>query len=719
MCLSRAAEWCRYFGLALHSLQMSLRYATTAALLALLLTAPGAHAQVQPFETRWLGAGDFHTWYGAMGSERQNGAANSMQWGSRWPGIYEFNDAQVAKGLWIGAQNVTDPDGTAYPVRVVHVGPRVAGVGSFFPTRFDLTTRFPLPSVSVDGLPSFPRENMVADAVDPAQAPEAMITNEVNTLLGITMRRRVMQFSQAYHDDYHLSEYTFTNTGNMDADAEIELPNQTLEGVVFYFQSRFAIARETRWVIGNGTGWGKNTMLDARGDGVRSDPPREAFRTQFAWHGYHPPFTDYDNIGGPIMPPALPALGIAPSDTLGRLGASQFVGVVTLHADQASGDTTDDPNQPSTTNWPGSDEAYQTNNDPFNIPRMTTEYGVMTEGHESPRHAWAVEPEGMPGWLNPTNDPSLGTAGGFSMGNGYGPYTLAPGESVRIVVAEAAGGLSREANVALGRAWKAANYDPRAALTYNGETMNKNKWVFTSRDSLFQTFRRALANYASGYAIPRPPAPASSFSVTSADTDPITGERLPIRLAWTPPADASGLAGYEIYRASGAPDSVYTLIHSTGPGETSYDDTQAPDGGRYFYHILSVGRAEDNDGTGETPPGALRSSRYYTQTYHFALALPVAGEPGPEASRFRLHTPAPNPARGAVTVRFELAEVSDVTGIVYSVTGAVVARLADGQPFATGTQVLTWEAEGVAAGVYVARVSAAGETQTARVVLVR
>ena len=153
-----------------------------------------------------------------------------------------------------------------------------------------------------------------------------MLISEFNTLLGVTVQRRVMQFSQEYHDNYHVIEYAFTNTGNTDDDAEIELPNQTITGLRPFYQYRLSVARETRYVIGNATGWGKNTMNDARGDGVRAEPEDEQFRAQYAWHGNFPPFTAYDNIGGPIMPQALPAVNVAASDTLGRLGASQFLG---------------------------------------------------------------------------------------------------------------------------------------------------------------------------------------------------------------------------------------------------------------------------------------------------------------------------------------------------------------------------------------------------------
>ncbi|NNE47787.1 MAG: hypothetical protein HKN37_14125, partial [Rhodothermales bacterium] len=544
-----------------------------------------------------------------IGSECEEcGFIRTQQDGLRWPGIYRFTDMQAAKAFWIGAANVTDDNGQNWAQRVVHVGPRVSGQGEFFPVRFEDISRFAPPIVTVDGEVSEAEAAMVNDLVDPDMIADRMIINEVNTLLGITMERKIMQFSQGFHDNYHVMEFTFTNTGNTDDDADIELPNQTLEDVYFFWQWRLSVAKETRYVVGNGTGWGLNAMLDTRGDGVKVDPPDEQFRAQFVWHGKFPSFTAYNNIGGPIMPPAAPAVNIATTDTLGRLGASQFVGVVTLHADTSPTDPTDDIAQPSTTSWIGSDDPYQSQNDAFNPDKMRTEYSIMSAGHKSPRHADVVEPSGLPGFLNPSGDPSLGTPGGYSNANGYGPYTLGPGESVRIVMAEGAAGLSREANLAIGRAYRESGANDGAAISYGGVTKTKNEWVFTSRDSLFQTFRRAIANFESGYSIPRAPAPPSTFDVTGG------GDR--ISLAWDVFPDQPAPSGFEIYRARGRFDSTYVKIHDAGGSDRGYDDTTPIRGIDYYYYIVAVGDGSANDGTGLTPAGVrLRSSRYYTQTF--------------------------------------------------------------------------------------------------------
>lgn len=584
------------------------------AVLALAMVPQQAQAQ---FENKWLSVGSLHNWYSEIGSEAESqGFIGNQQDGMRWPGIYQVTDMQAWKGLWVGAQDVRGPDGTSYPYRVVHVGPRVTGAGEFFPVEFNLVMPFEQPSVLVDGVVTVPAAEMVVDEVDEETAAAAMIVNRVNTLLGLTMERRILQFSQPYHDNYHIIEYTFTNTGNTDEDDEIELPDQTLEDVYVFKQWRWAPTRETRYVIGsNPTGWGINTMIDVRGDGAGPEPGEEDLRAQYAWHGNFPPFTEYDNIGGPILPEAFTE--VTPSylqgDTLGRFGASQFVGAVTLHADASTTDDTDDPDQPTTTLWWSADDVIMSNNDAFNPDKMRQEYELMSSGHRTPSHAFEVEPSGLPGWIDPSGDPSLGTSGGHIAGNGYGPYTVAPGESFRIVVAEAADGLSREANRVLGLQFKESGADAGAPLTYQGETMTKNEWVFTGRDSLFQTFSRALANYRSGYAIPEAPRPPSSFEVTSG------GDR--IALSWEYPENAPSPGGFEIWRAQGQFDSTYTRIATLDGSARSYDDTDADDGQPvrgldYYYYIQAVSDAPNQDGTGETPTGvALRSNRYYTQTY--------------------------------------------------------------------------------------------------------
>lgn len=553
---------------------------------------------------KWMAAGSLHNWFSEMGCEIEEGRSASarQQDGLIWPANLPYQDSQAAKGFWIGCKNFTDERGNFYEYKVVTIGPRSKGFGEFFPIEFKMYSQFELPRVFVENALSF-EKNIEVDIVDPNLRPTMMIVNKANTLIGLTMERRIMQFSIPEHDNYIVQEYIFTNTGNVDDDEEIELPNNTLYDVWFFWQYRWAPCQQTRYVIGNGTGWGMNTMHDARGDGsdnpqTYQDPPEESehlgkrIRTQFAWHGYFPDkVVTYDNIGAPIWLPFAPY--VAPYDTIGRLGAPQFVGVITLHADKSTVEKIDDAEQPRTTGWYGSDlPETSANSDPYNVSEMEKRYAWMEMGHFTPRHAWAVVPSGEFAKQSRGANINLGGAmtggpGGFSAGNGYGPYTIEPGTSIRIVWAEAVNGLRTEKCIEYGKQYK------RGQIT----AVKKNEYVLTGKDSLFKTFRYAIENYVADYQIPRPPKPPSIFEVNGG------GDR--ISLNWQV-FDTENLAGFKIYRMRGEyndPLQQPVLIYEAGPNERHFDDFSAVRGVAYFYYIVSVGL------------NGLNSSRFFTQTY--------------------------------------------------------------------------------------------------------
>ncbi len=81
---------------------------------------------------------------------------------------------------------------------------------------------------------------------------------------------------------------------------------------------------------------------------------------------------------------------------------------------------------------------------------------------------------------------------------------------------------------------------------------------------------------------------------------------------------------------------------------------------------------------------------------------------GPRAEALAF-TASPNPASGAATLAFTLAAPTRVTVDVFDVLGRRVATLADGMP-ATGRQELTWNAEGLASGLYHVRLRAGDVT---------
>jgi hypothetical protein len=573
----------------------------TVSVVSIFLFSNEANAQ---FVNKWMSAGSLHNWYSAIGCEIEHGWVARQQYGMQWPAIYRYQDMQAARGFWLGAKNFTDENGNNFPYKVVTIGPRAPSFWAAYPIKMELISKVNPTEVTVDGVVTEDK-SIVIDRIDPDLIADRMIHNIVNTQLGVTMDRKIFQFSQPQNDNYIVYEYTFTNTGNTNADDAIELPNNTVEDLYLFWTFRNAVNQSTRYQMGNETGWGKNTMNDARGDGPinsAGDPPDEQFRAMFSWHGYFPQkAVSYDNIGGPLWalnPSAL--LYNSPEDTIGRLGASQFLGTVTLYADKSPTEKVNDPAQPSNTFWCDSDfDNMASNANAFDITRMTDDYLFMsTQGHMSPRHANSVEPSGDFAAQRSAPHIYAPGSGGASYNVSYGPYTLAPGESIRIVVAEAAASMSREEQIRVGRLYK------RGQIT----DLQKNTEVITQgRDSLFKTFRNAINAFENNWNIPATPRAPANFNVNSG------GDR--ISLSWVlDPEDPNPPSGFRIYRALGDFDQDYEMIVELPAGSNSYDDLTLVRGFNYYYYMTCVG------------PNGLESSRYATQTFDPANLKRPAGK---------------------------------------------------------------------------------------------
>ncbi|HEX2867403.1 MAG TPA: hypothetical protein VHO03_10195 [Ignavibacteriales bacterium] len=593
------------------------KYAPAALLLAVIISVCSGTSKAQ-YAFKNMSVGSLHNFYTAIGGEIEEARMpKEQQDGWEWPGIYRNQDMQCATALWIGTKDFTDGSGT-YPYRVVHVGPRVSGAGEFFPVELKMYSKFEQPTITVDGNPTFDK-TVEIDGIDPNLPYDRVIVNKVNTLIGLTMERRIFEYSQQFNDNYIVMEYTFTNTGYT-SEKNVKVLDQTLKDVYFYYNYRWAPIKQTRYVIGNGSGWGMNTMLDARGDGVLPDPAGENFRTQFAWHGYFPDkIVTYNNIGGPIWDPSQSAGYAPPSDTVGRLAAPQFLGVLTLHADNSATDSSDNTKLPITT-YESSDVPAYSGNSAFDLGRMKDEYlNFMQRPTSNPRHAYSVHPASMAGgvvnfkeFANQTEHPAKGTPGGFSANNSYGPYTIAPGQSVKIIIVEGAAGLSREVCISEGAKYKNAAGTPSFAAVEK----EKNELVMTGKDSLMQTWRRVTDAYKNNWNMVQAPRPPKMFSVTSG------GDK--ISLAWD--SDDPSVKGFEIYRALGQYDSTYHLLYKAGPEERSYEDKTPVRGLYYFYYIVSVGDQQPGNPALNIPPYVAKSSRYYTQTYDGANLLRPAGQ---------------------------------------------------------------------------------------------
>jgi hypothetical protein len=580
------------------------------------------------FTNKWLWVGSLRQYFSSSGSEIEYGRRGrsflntDQDDGLRWPALYQSQDHNAGKALWIGTTNFADPiSNVTYPHKVIPFGRSALYLNSaVYPVEFKLVGRFAAPTVTVDNvsacdLDAYDLDLGGGDQVDPTLPADRMIYNKVNTPIGVTVFRKVYAFAQQYHDNYYIYEYVFKNTGLSDNTGGQITPAKTLTGVVFNFRYRFACNNEGYiggWTYA-GVSWGVNTICDAVGqDPAHTLPaPNDNLRAVYEYYGPHSQAPGIsDDIGGPDFQDGH------------ILGGSSFIGETILHADASPSDHTNDLTKYITSVAVPTDGTIEAINptSPFNAGVMTQQYQSMTIPHEAQTDAQRLGQDAN-GWPLTVGN-NRGT-GGYGATQSIGPYTLAPGDSIRIVIAEAVAGINRQKNVEVARNWYTWYQNGRTGttplalpdgFTYNGNPMTtttdgniyKNAWVFTGKDSLFQSFRRAIANYNSGYNIPKAPPPPDKFTVSSG------GDR--ISLSWSNNADSwPNFNGYQVYRAMTKTDTIYELLTSCDKNNVihSFDDVTARRGFNYFYYI----QTKDDGSTNDIQPGTpLVSSMFYTLT---------------------------------------------------------------------------------------------------------
>jgi len=148
-----------------------------------------------------------------------------------------------------------------------------------------------------------------------------------------------------------------------------------------------------------------------------------------------------------------------------------------------------------------------------------------------------------------------------------------------------------------------------------------------------------------------------------------------------------------------------------GPGNTNdYAYDLAVDG---YGNTYVTG--ESWKGWTETDIATLK----YTQPSILNWESPTASLFGaPLPSECRLEPPSPNPFNPETVVSYKLKALSHVSLRVYDAAGREVRTLVEGWREA-GEQDLTFDATGMAAGVYFVRLQAAGTSQVQKLVLLK
>ncbi|MDD5765033.1 MAG: fibronectin [Candidatus Marinimicrobia bacterium] len=593
----------------------------------------GALAQVDENDTRYFRIGSLQSYVTAYGSDRAYN--NTYYEGLKWPSDYLRVDNAVIKRYFIAVENLTDARGIFWEKWGTGVNKSYV-LNSIYPTQLKQIAKFEAPILYVDGSNISSPYLADVDEYDFTQIPDRVIVNTINTSIGLTVTLKVSVFSQQYHDNYIIKEFTYTNTGYVDYTPTVVLTD-TLHGVRIGWSTRYQCGREGGERTDGNQTWGKFSWVTVRGEDypdhasetlTEADGPVDWIRSAISWFGQSENVA-WDNIGAPLKPYD------------GRLMSPQFVGQAILHVDKSTNDHSDDPYQPVTLGWHAGD-TYPGVGDLKDSDRINmgllyewlggTPYPSAKAGATS--RIGTTVTNGRYWELSTNSDPikrltdkvipykSHGDGGGTNQWFGYGPWDIAPGESVTIIEMEGVNGISRALCFDVGRNWKKCYDNQSVAYTFtkpDGSTMTakysdgtadtyKNLWVYTGMDSIKLTFSRAKRNYDSGFNIPQPPQPPAMFNVES------LGDK--IRLTWAPSSSEaeSDFAGYKVYRAVGKTDTTFECIATLPKTGKEYNDVSAIRGYSYYYYITAYNDGSNNTSGVFNPKGSLESGHFYTKT---------------------------------------------------------------------------------------------------------
>ena len=699
----------------------------------------------QEFTGQWLDIGAYQNEYIDSG-------VNSVA-GMIYPAILRYSGHSYNHAFWIGVKDWTDPLGLQYPYFVARIGPWNAISDVVFPTQNKLIGRFQDTVVEVNGAPSFYKV-AILDEIDPTLPADRMIHNIHHTSVGITVERKIYAYANTYHDNYHIIEYTYCNTGNTDGDEDIELPDQTLNDIYFFWIHGWRAGEQAAWATHNARGlWGGLTMNDTVGDGHGEYPVE--FTAQYAWMGHDPNHpSGFSNLGSPLFTDQAGPVEdiIAEGDSVGRLSGATMVGRSTLHADRSTTNKEHDRSQPSTMSFMRNNDLltgeHATHEDRYELGILSRENPDRNPGCSTcfrrayPHYADRVEPDGQ--FWNPSHDAGYGEQGGYTVTTAYGPFEMWPGECVNIAVADGVAGLSFDAATKIGQRYKEAGDDRDNVIIeydadgdgaiyaipfdYNDifvgtEAQTKNQWVMSARDSVFQMFTRAHDLYAASngmtqYPIPEPPRPPIRFNVW--------GWPDKIDLEWAPASDGPTVDRWEIYRTENRVDNLYVtgcledrdvacgyeLVASLPTDMTLYSDTAVARNTEYYYYIEAIGLPQPVDPaafTG-TPFGEpLRSGRYFTQTYH---PVELRGPPNHDWRYVGWTRVVPNPVNFGARESIRFPEYSRVDFVdvpehciirIFTEIGELVRTIRHSdESYSVSWDLTTYARQPVVSGIYLA-----------------
>lgn len=521
----------------------------------------------------------------AVGTFNYNAKEDFTQATMDFPRGYRNYDTDMANiaysyGVEIGVRmDWTDAAGAPHTVKVFQVwgGCWPATAGEIDVVDFKRIWKDTPPSKVVDGT-DYAEIFFATDPVDASIPSDVKIHNKATTWVDIDLERNIYAYANDEHDDYVIMEHIFTNNSG-----------EAKQGVYFGFQTNF----DTK---DSGIRW-NNYYGGSYADYVTGDPTADSMRTWYAWDADEQVTLDIDDRG-------------EPSSDWGNFTKAQYMGFVVLHADKSAANPTDDPTQPKKAGWASfkSGTAVSFRNDSHE-----TIYDFLSQ-------SWTASPVPIPD-LNTYNDagwirlmpPDFDYAGsdpkeepGRSALLSFGPYNLADGEDVRIVLAICGGAINPRLVIDAGLAYDngyAGQIEVRPmpyavpGICSAGETLTKaqkNDLLDTAQDSLFANVSKAIWNWKGEFGsgplmVPMPPA-SPSIELAS--------EPGKIEISWEA---VTGASGYRIYRNYYRPpeitfptDTSWVLVDDVGSGVTGHNDSSVVRGRQYWYYLTAYNQAGES-----------------------------------------------------------------------------------------------------------------------------
>jgi hypothetical protein len=469
--------------------------------------------------------------------------------------------------------------------------------------------------------------------VDPNLPADQMIELHYKSYPGFEVTKRSYSYSNPNHDDYviHVCKYKCTFDWDQDPQPDTDA-SQTLQDVYFVVGYSCQTAEGTyitysRWYEEAKDDWA--TFENYPSELVSGG--RE-LAISYCWDGDHPEITEFEEGGQEFDDTGDPRFAIGEGgDTpmpSGEFISTAYAGFAALHVDKSPTDHSDDVNQP--VSIMGNMNIYNVWDSDF--PGFATVWDWAFSGIKQ-----TVEDQS--GWP----DDAMAQEDEFPF-QAFGPYNFSLGDSVTIVYVTGANGISRQLAIEKGLEWRDW-YRGEEGADFDNDA--KNELLATGKDSLFQTFDRALWAWSRNLDI-ADPLPAPDLTVKS-------GPNV-IYLEWEDlstmgdfDTGVPDLDHYVIYRKQGnflvdeynelRADGIHLLwepIAIVPKTQHTYVDSNVVRGEAYHYAVTAVDNGSQNT-NGIFPGQPLESSIYANRSELAAFAF----EPGKaDAKTVRI---VPNP----------------------------------------------------------------------------